>query len=120
MTFAIQIVHFYYHFNSRALGRAARVLPPRRRCTEGHHTHAARNRRNIRLDIVPAKRVILYVRCYLLLAIVIGKIVGAIACHSFEQHRTTTVNYRSIFFYKKKKKNSQERNNNGRLTLISI
>lgn len=40
MTFAIQIVHFYYHFNSRALGRAARVLPPRRWCTEGHHTHS--------------------------------------------------------------------------------
>lgn len=40
MTFAIQIVHFYYHFNSRALGRAARVLSLRRRCTEGHHTRA--------------------------------------------------------------------------------
>jgi len=40
MTFAIQIVHFYYHFNSRALGRATRVLSPRRRCTEGHHMHA--------------------------------------------------------------------------------
>lgn len=50
MTFAIQIVHFYYHFNSRALGRAARVLPPRRRCTRGHHTH--RNRKNVRLNIV--------------------------------------------------------------------
>lgn len=50
MTFAIQIVHFYYHFNSRALGRAARVLSPRRRCTRGHHTH--RNRKNVRLNVV--------------------------------------------------------------------
>lgn len=55
MTFAIQIVHFYYHFNSRALGHATRVLPPRRRCTGGQRarTHAPESIP----DIVPAKRV---------------------------------------------------------------
>lgn len=56
------LVHFYYHFNSRALSRAARVLPPHHRCT-GVITRAHRNRENFGLDNTSATSIATYMWC---------------------------------------------------------